>query len=53
LISEADSLAELQEFVGRQMRYHNRERRHSGVGNQSPLAYGESEGFDPRQRCTN
>ena len=53
LISEAASLAELQEVVGRQMRYYNRERRHSGVGNQPPLAYLESEGFNPRRRCTN
>lgn len=53
LISEADSLAELQEVVGGQMQYYNRERRHSGVGNQPPLAYLESEGFNPRQRCIN
>ena len=53
LISEAASLAELQEVVARQMRYYNRERRHSGVGNQPPLAYLESEGFNPRRRCIN
>jgi len=53
LISEASSLAELQEVVGGQMRYDNRERRQSGVGNQPPLAYLESEGFNPRRGCTN
>jgi len=53
LISEAGSLAELQEVVGRQMRYYNRERRQSGMGNQPPLADLELEGFNPHQRCIN
>ena len=35
------------------MQYHTLERRHSGAGNRPPLAYLESEGFNPRQRCLN
>ena len=44
LIFEADSLAELQEVVGGQMQYYNRERRHTAVGYRPPLAYLESRG---------
>jgi len=53
LITEAGSLSDLCEVVNRQMRYYNRERRHSGVGNRPPLAYLESEDLRPRQRCIN
>ncbi len=45
LFLEAATLAELQRLVDQQMRYYNRERRHSAVGNQPPLAYLESEGI--------
>ena len=47
LILEAESLSQLQDVVDSQMWYYNRERRHSGVGNQPPLAYLESEGLRP------
>ena len=53
LLLEARSLDELQAVINRQMRYYTRERRHSSVGNQPPLAYLKSEGFNPRQRCRN
>jgi putative transposase len=53
LLLEARSVDELQAVIDRQMRYYNRERRHSGVDNQPPLAYLKSEGFNPRQRCRN
>ena len=53
LITEAESLSDLREVVDRQMRYYNRERRHSGVGNRPPLAYLESEGLRPCQHCIN
>lgn len=53
LITEAGSLFDLREVVDRQMRYYNRERRHSGVGNRPPLAYLESEGLRPHQHCIN
>ena len=45
LFLEAATLAELRRLVDQQMRYYNRERRHSAVGNQPPLAYLESEGI--------
>ena len=45
LLLDARSLDELQAVVERQMQYYNRERRHSGVGNQPPLAYLHTEGF--------
>jgi len=45
LIHEAATLPELRRTVDRQMQYYNRERRHSAVGNQPPLAYLESEGI--------
>jgi transposase InsO family protein len=45
LFLEAATLAELCRLVDQQMRYYNRERRHSAVGNQPPLAYLESEGI--------
>lgn len=53
LITEAGSLSDLHEVLDRQMQYYNHERRHSGVGNQPPLAYLESEGLRPHQRCIN
>jgi len=45
LILEAATLPELRRTVDRQITYHNRERRHSAIGNQPPLAYLESEGI--------
>lgn len=45
LFLEAATLTELHRLVDRQMRYYNRERRHSSIGNQPPLDYLESEGF--------
>lgn len=45
LFLEAATLAELGRLVDQQMRYYNRERRHSAIGNQPPLAYLESEGI--------
>lgn len=45
LLLESETLDELRAVIDRQMQYHNRERRHSGVGNQPPLAYLESEGI--------
>jgi len=45
LFLEAGTLAELRRLVDQQMRYYNRERRHSAVGNQPPLAYLESKGI--------
>lgn len=47
LFLEAATLAELAPLVDQQMRYYNRERRHSAIGNQPPLAYLESEGITP------
>lgn len=45
LLLEAATLDELRRLVDQQMRYYNRERRHSAVGNKPPLAYLESEGI--------
>jgi putative transposase len=45
LFLEAATLAELVRLVDQQMRYYNRERRHSAIGNQPPLAYLESQGI--------
>lgn len=45
LFLEAATLAELCRLVDQQMRYYNRERRHSAVGNQPPFAYLESQGI--------
>ena len=45
LFLEAATLGELRHLVDQQMRYYNRERRHSAVGYQPPLAYLESEGI--------
>jgi len=45
LFLETPTLVELVRLVDQQMRYYNRERRHSAVGNQPPLAYLESEGI--------
>lgn len=45
LFLEAGTLTELRRLVDQQMRYYNRERRHSAVGNQPPLAYLESKGI--------
>ena len=45
LLLESETLDELRGVIDRQMQYHNRERRHSGIGNQPPLAYLESEGI--------
>lgn len=42
---EAATLAELPRLVDQQTLYYNRERRHSPVDNQPPLAYLESEGI--------
>ena len=41
----ARTLDELQAVVEQQMQYYNRERRHSGLGYQPPLAYLHTEGF--------
>ncbi len=53
MISQSDSLSELQEVVGGQMQYYPREAIHSSGGNRPPLAYLESEGFNPRQPFIN
>lgn len=45
LLLEAETMAQLETVIDRQMQYHNRERRHSGIGYQPPLAYLESEGI--------
>ena len=45
LLLEAETLDELRDVIDGQMRYYNRERRHSGIGYQPPLAYLESEGI--------
>lgn len=45
LILEAGTLSELRRLVDRQMTYYNRERRHSSIGNQSPLDYLTAEGI--------
>jgi len=45
LLADARTLDELQAVVEQQMQYYNRERRHSGLGNQPPLAYLHTEGF--------
>lgn len=42
---EAATLAELPRLVDQQTLYYNRERRHSPVDKQRPLAYLESEGI--------
>jgi len=47
LLVEAETMGVLQNVTDRQMRYHNRERRHSGIGYEPPLAYLESEGITP------
>lgn len=46
LFLEAASLLELQAVVAAQMHYHNTERRHSSLGNMSPLAYLRQHGFN-------
>jgi transposase InsO family protein len=45
LLLDARTLDELQAVVEQQMQYYNRERRHSGLGYQPPLAYLHTEGF--------
>jgi len=45
LLLEADTMDALRDIVDQQMRYYNRERRHSGIGNQPPLNYLASEGI--------
>lgn len=47
LLLEADTLEELREIIDRQMRYYNRERRHSGLAYQSPIEYLRGEGILP------
>ena len=39
LFLDAEDLSELQAVVGRRIRYYNRERRHSSLGNHSPMAF--------------
>jgi putative transposase len=45
LFIEAATLSELRRLVDQQMRYYNRKRRHSSIGNQPPLTYLNSKGF--------
>jgi putative transposase len=45
LLLDARTLDELQTVVEQQVQYYNRERRHSGLGYQPPLAYLHTEGF--------
>ncbi len=39
LFLDAEDLSELQAVVARRIRYYNRERRHSSLGNRSPMAF--------------
>jgi len=39
LLLDAEDLSELQAVVARRIRYYNRQRRHSSLGNRSPLAF--------------
>ena len=39
LFLDAEDLSELQAVVARRIRYYNRERRHSSLGNHSPMAF--------------
>jgi transposase InsO family protein len=45
LLLDARTLDEVQAVVEQQMRYYNRERRHSGLAHQPSLAYLHAEGF--------
>ena len=42
LIQDAQTLEELSQIVEKRIRYYNRERRHSSLGNQAPLVYAKS-----------
>lgn len=53
LFTEARDLKDLAELIDTQMRYYNRRRRHSRLGNQPPQAYLKSEGIGPRLLSTN
>ena len=48
LFGDAATLGELEWAIGRQMKYHNHERRHSRLGYRSPMEYLASEGFVPK-----
>jgi hypothetical protein len=48
LLLEAETLDALRAIVDQQMRYYDRERRRSGIGNRPPLNYLESEGVAAR-----
>ena len=48
LFGDAATLEELVWAIGRQMKYHNHERRHSRLGYRSPMEYLTNEGFIPK-----
>jgi len=47
LFIEARDLRDLRTLIDRQMKYYNRQRRHSSLGNRPPLEYLKSEGIGP------